>query len=71
LGFAIGRAIKPSYVEVDDLNHVSMSGHRGHSHFVQKEFHHFLLLGAIEGGLIDAVVHQLDCDALVRGQVDG
>ena len=68
--FSLAGAVKSTYIEVDYLNHVSMPRFRGHPHLVQKNLQHALLVGTVESGFVDLVIHYLYCHALVGGQSD-
>ena len=70
LEFAIGTAVYPSHIEVDYLNHVSMSGLRGHADLIEKNLDHSMFLRAVPGGLVDLVIHDLYGHALVCRQID-
>lgn len=69
--FAIGSAVDASHIKIDNLNYVSMPGFCGHLDLVQKHLEDFLLVTAVELGLIDLVVHDLDGHAIICGEIDG
>lgn len=69
--FAIGSAVDAPHIKIDNLNYVSMPGFCGHLDLVQKHLKDFLLVTAVELGLIDLVVHDLDGHAIICGEVDG
>lgn len=68
--FAVGSAVDAPHIKIDNLNYVSMPGFRGHLHLVQKHLEDFLLVSAVELGLIDLVVHDLDGHAIIGRQID-
>lgn len=69
--FAIGSAVDAPHIKIDNLNYVSMPGFCGHLDLVQKHLEDFLLVTAVELGLIDLVVHDLDGHAIICGEIDG
>lgn len=69
--FTISSAVDASHIKIDNLNYVSMSGFCGHLDLVQKHLEDFLLVSAVEFGLIDLVVHDLDGHSIIGGEIDG
>lgn len=69
--FTVSGAVDASNIKIDNLNYVSMPGFCGHLDLVQKHVEDFLLVSAVEFGLIDLVVHDLDGHSIIGGEIDG